>query len=170
MTKITVLLAVFIYVAAIVVGYLTFKHYKYPFVLNLLILLLLGGFLQSMHGLQVFVKILLLWLLPFLVINLGLFIVFNYKLGKLKEPERYRVKFDLLNGSLVLKNIRRGASIIGSAGSGKTESVVYNFLKHFNQHEFSGVIHDYKDFEITEMAYPIFSNTKIPFHIISISV
>jgi hypothetical protein len=167
MTKITVLLAVFIYVAAIAVGYLTFKHYKYPFVLNLLILLLLGVALQSLHGWHVFVKILLLWLLPFQVINLGLFIVFNYKIGKLKEPERYRVKFELLNGSLVLKNIRRGASIIGSAGSGKTESVVYGFLKHFSQNQFSGVIHDYKDFEITEMAYPIFGNAKIPFHIIS---
>ena len=66
-----------------------------------------------------------------------------------------------------MKNIRRGVSIIGSAGSGKTESVVFNFLKHFNRHAFCGVIHDYKHFEITEMAYPLFQNSKIPFHIVS---
>ncbi|HCO83150.1 MAG TPA: mobilization protein, partial [Arenibacter sp.] len=49
----------------------------------------------------------------------------------------------------------------------KTESVVYSFLKHFSQNQFTGVIHDYKDFEITEMAYPLFGKAEIPFHIIS---
>ena len=66
-----------------------------------------------------------------------------------------------------IENIKRGASIIGSAGSGKTESVVYGFLKHFQEHSFCGVIHDYKDFELTEMAYPLFKNWDIPFRIIS---
>ncbi|MGO2359430.1 MAG: type IV secretory system conjugative DNA transfer family protein [Mesonia sp.] len=66
-----------------------------------------------------------------------------------------------------MDNIKRGASIIGSAGSGKTESVVYGFLKHFQEHQFCGIIHDYKDFELTEMAYPLFKNGEIPFKIIS---
>ena len=165
--KITVLLSVFIYVAAMALQYLSFKKNKYPFAINFILLLVLGGALQSLFGWPVFIKIVLFWLIPFQVTNLGLFIYFNYNFGTAIEPKRYKVKFDLLNGSLLLKNIRRGASIIGSAGSGKTESVVYNFLKHFNEHRFSGVIHDYKDFEITEMAYPLYANTEIPFHIIS---
>ncbi|WP_449288671.1 type IV secretory system conjugative DNA transfer family protein [Maribacter chungangensis] len=82
-------------------------------------------------------------------------------------PKKYQVKFHLRNGTLNMKNVRRGVSIIGSAGSGKTESVVFNFLKHFNTHGFCGIIHDYKNFEITKMAYPLFQNSKIPFHIIS---
>ena len=82
-------------------------------------------------------------------------------------PKKYQAKFQLRNGVLNMKNIRRGVSIIGSAGSGKTESVVYNFLKHFNHHSFCGVIHDYKHFEITEMAYPLFQDPKVPFHIVS---
>ena len=60
-----------------------------------------------------------------------------------------------------------GASIIGSAGSGKTESVVYGFLKHFRKESFCGIIHDYKDFELTEMAYPLFKDSDIPFKVIS---
>ncbi|HAS59752.1 MAG TPA: mobilization protein, partial [Algoriphagus sp.] len=56
---------------------------------------------------------------------------------------------------------------MGSAGSGKTESVVFSFLKHFNKYGFCGVIHDYKHFEITEMAYPLFQNPKVPLHIVS---
>jgi|TARA_R100000365_G_C2748042_1_gene78723 type IV secretory pathway TraG/TraD family ATPase VirD4 len=82
-------------------------------------------------------------------------------------PKKYQAKFRLRNGVLNMKNIRRGVSIIGSAGSGKTESVVFSFLKHFNKYGFCGVIHDYKHFEITEMAYPLFQNPKVPLHIVS---
>ncbi|HAV54902.1 MAG TPA: mobilization protein [Aequorivita sp.] len=56
---------------------------------------------------------------------------------------------------------------MGSAGSGKTESVVYNFLSHFSLHSFCGLIHDYKHFEITEMAYPLFEKKGIELRIIS---
>ncbi|XHP74225.1 hypothetical protein KCTC52924_01979 [Arenibacter antarcticus] len=162
-----ILLKVLIYGVGIALEYVSYKWYKYPFAFNFFILFLLGGIFQWQHGWPIFIKIMLFWLLPFQIANLGFFIYFNYSLRSPKDPESYRVKFKLLNGSLVLRNIRRGASIIGSAGSGKTESVVYNFLKHFNQHQFSGVIHDYKDFEITEMAFPLFKDSKIPFHIIS---
>ncbi|WP_194766472.1 type IV secretory system conjugative DNA transfer family protein [Tamlana sp. I1] len=81
--------------------------------------------------------------------------------------KKYKVRFKLKNGNFKIDNIRRGASVIGSAGSGKTESVVYNFLKHFSQNGFCGVIHDYKDFELTEMAYPLFSDMKMTFYTIA---
>lgn len=156
-----------IYGLAMAAFYLSYAHYKYALVQNGMLLILLGAVLHYLHGRQVFVIVLLWWLLPFQVINLGLFIGFNYNIGTPNVSEIFRVRFNLQNGSLVLGNIRRGASIIGSAGSGKTESVVYGFLKHFGQYRFSGVIHDYKNFEITEMAYPLFGKADIPFHIIS---
>ena len=81
--------------------------------------------------------------------------------------KRYQVHFKLRSGRFKIGNIRRGASIIGSAGSGKTESVVYNFLKHFSQYDFCGVIHDYKDFELTEIAYPLFKESKTKFYTIA---
>ncbi|MCF8716370.1 type IV secretory system conjugative DNA transfer family protein [Joostella atrarenae] len=81
--------------------------------------------------------------------------------------KKYRVKLYLKNGSLVLDNIRRGISIIGAAGSGKTESVVFNLLQHLGKHSFCGVMHDYKHFELTEIAYPLFQQSGIPFYIIS---
>ena len=106
------------------------------------------------------------WILPLYAINLVCHGYLNEQDNQ-EMPKKYQVKFHLRNGTLNMKNIRRGVSIIGSAGSGKTESVVFNFLKHFHTHGFCGVIHDYKNFEITEMAYPLFLNSKIPFHIIS---
>tara|TARA_B100000378_G_scaffold277056_1_gene276400 strand:- start:33596 stop:35050 length:1455 start_codon:yes stop_codon:yes gene_type:complete len=86
-----------------------------------------------------------------------------------KNPtdKKYRVRFKLKNGRFKIDNIRRGASIIGSAGSGKTESVIYNFLRHFSQNGFCGVIHDYKDFELTEIAYPLFREKNIKFYTIA---
>lgn len=82
-------------------------------------------------------------------------------------PDKYRIKFLLDAGDLEIKNLRRGISITGAAGSGKTESVVYNFIKHFYQYNFCGIIHDYKNFELTEMAYPLFKKSNLPFYIIS---
>lgn len=80
------------------------------------------------------------------------------------KPTPFVVTMPLQKGKLVLQNIRRGISIIGAAGSGKTESVVAPLLDHFVQNGFSGVIHDYKDFELTEIAYPLIDTDKVDFY------
>jgi len=104
---------------------------------------------------------------PLILIN-TVFYVFLHKTDlKGNAALKYQVNFKTTGKSFKIENIKRGVSIIGSAGSGKTESVVYGFLKHFQKYNFCGVIHDYKDFEITEMAYPLFKNSKIPFKVIS---
>nr|WP_268225696.1 TraM recognition domain-containing protein [Sinomicrobium oceani] len=85
-----------------------------------------------------------------------------------KPGKIYKVKIPLKNGGkLTLDNIRKGVSIIGASGSGKTESVVFNLLQHLGQHSFCGVMHDYKNFELTEIAYPLFEQSGIPYYIIS---
>ncbi|MRX65406.1 type IV secretory system conjugative DNA transfer family protein [Maribacter luteus] len=84
-----------------------------------------------------------------------------------RTDKKYKVRFKLRFGSFTTDNIRRGTSVIGSAGSGKTESVVYNFLQHFSANGFCGVIHDYKDFDLTEIAYPLFRDNNIPFYTVA---
>lgn len=93
--------------------------------------------------------------------------VFLFSDEKSKLNKKYQIRLNLNRGKFKIENIRRGVSIIGSAGSGKTESVVYNLLQHFAKYEFCGVIHDYKDFELTEIAYPLFKDKDIDFFIIS---
>ncbi|CAM3319372.1 hypothetical protein ZORO111902_02460 [Zobellia roscoffensis] len=85
-----------------------------------------------------------------------------------RTDKKYRVRFKLRYGTFKVVNIRRGASIIGSAGSGKTQSVVYNFLQHFSAYGFCGVIHDYKNFDLSEIAYPLFKEAGIRFYKIAI--
>jgi len=103
------------------------------------------------------------------VIFIGTFLfVFLHKEGTHITDKVYQVNFKLQTGKFKIDNIKRGASVIGAAGSGKTESVIYNFLKHFSQQQFCGILHDYKNFELTEMAYPLFSgNDQIKFYTIA---
>ena len=104
---------------------------------------------------------------PLVLSNTILYVFFQKEEQTTSTASKYEVNFKLNSGKFKINNIKRGASIIGAAGSGKTESVVYGFLDHFRRHLFCGVIHDYKDFEVTEMAYPLFKNSDINFYIIS---
>jgi hypothetical protein len=153
----------FIGVASIVF-YTMFRVSRYAFIINFLVLGAMVFYLNEEHVLNL---IALYLVCPLILINIGMY-VFLHKTDKpLGGDSKYQVSFATNKGNFKLDNIKRGASIIGSAGSGKTESVVYGFLKHFRKEGFCGIIHDYKDFELTEMAYPLFKDSNIPFKVIS---
>ncbi|RFN60301.1 type IV secretory system conjugative DNA transfer family protein [Marixanthomonas ophiurae] len=146
------------------VFYALFRISRYAFLLNIMLLSTLVFYMSDENEL---VSLMLYLVCPLLLINAGLY-VFLYKPENLQNSDRkYQVSFTTTKGNFKLDNIKRGASIIGSAGSGKTESVVYGFLKHFRKEGFFGIIHDYKDFELTEMAYPLFKDGEVPFKVIS---
>lgn len=149
---------------ASIVFYAMFRVSRYAFLLNIAMLSVLVFYISDVNELT---SILLYLVCPLLLINIG-FYVFLHKTNSTKNgSSKYQVNFATNKGNFKLDNIKRGASIIGSAGSGKTESVVYGFLKHFRKEGFCGIIHDYKDFELTEMAYPLFIDGDIPFKVIS---
>ena len=144
--------------------YAMFRISKYAFVLNISMLSIFVFYISEGNEL---ISIALYLVCPLMLINIGLY-VFLHKAESIQNGNtKYQVDFATTNGNFKLGNIKRGASIIGSAGSGKTESVVFGFLKHFRKQNFCGIIHDYKDFELTEMAYPLFKDSDIPFKIIS---
>lgn len=107
-----------------------------------------------------------LWL-PLFFVHTVIFGLVDYYKDSDKPSKVFVVKLKVRGRALVLGNIRRGISVMASAGSGKTESIIYGLLQHFRKERFSGVIHDYKDFEITEMAYPLWKDKKVPFRIVS---
>ena len=137
---------------------------RYAFLANSLLVFVLAYFLQPWNNL---VLVLLNVVCPLLLINTALYVFLHKKEVPKNGDDRYQINFATTKGNFKLDNIKRGASIIGSAGSGKNESVVYGFLKHFRKEGFCGIIHDYKDFELTEMAYPLFKDSEIPFKVIS---
>tara|TARA_R110002051_G_scaffold52876_2_gene100076 strand:+ start:2903 stop:4483 length:1581 start_codon:yes stop_codon:yes gene_type:complete len=156
--------ALFIIGLASMLFYGLYQLSRYAFALCSLVLCMLAYYLQHWNGL---VLVLLNVVCPLLLINITWYVFLHKKERPKNGDHRYQVDFATAKGNFKLDNIKRGASIIGSAGSGKTESVVYGFLKHFRKEGFCGIIHDYKDFELTEMAYPLFKDGDIPFKIIS---
>ena len=146
------------------VFYVLYRLAKYAFILNTLIIV---GIMLCIYHLGEFILGLLYVCCPLLLVNTALYVFLHKTDGPANTDDKYQVSFRTNKGNFKIDNIKRGGSIIGSAGSGKTESVVYAFLKHFKKHNFCGVIHDYKDFEITEMAYPLFKDSDIPFKVIS---
>ena len=102
-----------------------------------------------------------------MLINTVLYVFLHSTDQEKNIDQKYQVHFKSTAKNFKIDNIKRGASVIGSAGSGKNESIVFGFLKHFQKYGFCGVIHDYKDFELTEMAYPLFKKSNIPFKVVS---
>lgn len=145
-----------------------FKMTRYAFFINLILTIICLGFLFRLSAYLMQWVIQLLYIgCPLLLINTVLYVFLHKENEILDSNDKHQVHFKVKHGNFKINNIKRGASIIGSAGSGKTESVVFNFLQHFSKHKFSGVIHDYKNFEITEMAFPLFEKNEIDFKVIS---
>ena len=146
------------------VFYGLYRVTRYAFILNAVFLFVVIFSLGYSEG---FIRPILFLGCPLLLLNTVLYVFLHDPVSKNRTDGKYQVSFKSDSRDFKIENIKRGASIIGSAGSGKTESVVYGFLKHFHKHNFCGVIHDYKDFELTEMAYPLFKDSDIPFRVIS---
>ena len=130
-----------------------YKRTRFAFGYGILWLLILGFGTHGLGGLA-WPSILLGLVCPLLLVNTILYVYLD-KEGTDSKPTPFTVVLPHQKGKLVLQNIRRGISLIASAGGGKTESVVAPVLEHFSDYGFSGVIHDYKDFELTEIAYPL---------------
>lgn len=145
-----------------------FRMTRYAFIINLMLTIFcLWLFMTAnMYSIQWVEQILYIGC-PLLLINNILYVFLHKENEVYNSDDKYQVHFKIQRGSFKIDNIKRGASVIGSAGSGKTESVVFNFLTHFSKHSFCGIIHDYKHFEITEMAYPLFEKRGIDFRVIS---
>ena len=131
--------------------YALFKLTRFAFFINVVLLISSFAILFYFETNSDFIFYLLTLFCPLLLINTVLY-VFLHKANQTQGlNDKYQVHFKTKGSPFKINNIKRGVSVIGSAGSGKTESVVFNFLSHFSSHSFCGLIHDYKHFEITEI-------------------
>ncbi len=154
-------------IALLSIFLISYKTIRKVFLWNMLFLIILLLITWSyLSKEQILFQFILFVFIPTSLVNTILFI-FIGKEEEIKIADKYKVKFKVKRGKLSINNIKRGASIIGSAGSGKTESVIYNFLQHFSKFSYCGILHDYKNFELTEIAYPLFKNSEIKFYTIS---
>ncbi|MEH6705848.1 MAG: type IV secretion system DNA-binding domain-containing protein [Galbibacter orientalis] len=147
------------------IAFVLIRYSKYGLFLSLILMNLLWIEGSYGHDIQMISKSVIHLYCPMLLINVILFGILT-KEGSSGTDRRFKAILKLQSGKLILENIRRGISVIGAAGSGKTASVTYGLLQHFKKHQFSGIIHDYKHFEITELAYPLLKDSGIDFKVI----
>jgi type IV secretory pathway TraG/TraD family ATPase VirD4 len=145
---------------------LLLSRFRYGFIVNILLLAAISLFKALQLPRDAFLVFTMLYILPMAFTVLVGFALLRRE-NQPQADDAFTVRIPTKKGSLKLQNIRRGISIIGAAGSGKTRSVVYPLLQHFSRNNFCGVIHDYKDFEITQMAKPLFIKSRMPFYTIA---
>ena len=113
-------------------------------------------------------------LFPSFLLAFGSFFIFKYRKKYIIKGDRLTLPFkiELLtdkNKKLYIEDADKGIAIFGASGSGKSQSVIYSLTQHYAKYHFAGLINDYKDFELTEIAYPLFRNEKIIFNVFAIS-
>jgi Type IV secretory system Conjugative DNA transfer len=130
--------------------YITIKEKKPFFLMFLMIIILLLYF--KFNQSYLLIKTLNYIIGPSVIIGLVTGLL------NLKDPVDpiWDVHFLTDKGMKVIKNIKRGVLILGAAGSGKTDSPIYCIMKHFAKSNFGGIIYDYKDGELSEIAKPLF--------------
>src|SRR5690554_4968175 len=104
---------------ASLIFYGIFQLIRFAFWINLFIIVSSVYFLTDLIGTT---NSLLYFGCPILLMNTVLFVFFQ-KDSSSEAVSKYEVHFQSNQGDFKIENIRRGASIIGAAGSGKTESV-----------------------------------------------
>ncbi len=160
-----------ILIPALVLGGLisyTFNKFVKQGHFKIVMFLVLAAVINSTKlDLQSLLKGLIFMFFPLQFINVIMYALSGVNSKSPSIIKEYKVVMETRGSKLILENIRRGISIIAAAGSGKTESIIYGLMKHFKNNKFCGVIHDYKNFEITEMAYPLYQNSVNKFYIVS---
>ncbi len=146
---------------------LSIRYERDGFGMNSFLILLCGGIAYYALGPGKAMETAFVLLLPVSGINLIGLALLPPEGGAEPGDDPYRAVLPIRGGRLVLANIKRGISVIASAGGGKTESAVHRLLVHFAKHGFCGVIHDYKNFELTEIVEPILLRYGTGLHIVS---
>lgn len=117
-------------------------------ILNLLVAILLIG-----NGVDI-------WMVAILIV-LSMFTQIILRVVSEPRENIFRVPLNVKGGSAFIENVSLGVMVTGASGSGKTTSVGRDILKHFAKHNFAGLIYDYKDFELTELAGTLFKESQI---------
>lgn len=119
-----------------------------------ILILLSGGGMYYLFKIS-FISI----LLPYIVVPAILlgFIVGVGKYEKPAEPLR-DVEIKTNRGIKIVRNVFAGIGIFGASRSGKTASVIYQFILHFFKWDFAGLVYDYKNGELTEICTPLFGD------------
>ncbi len=76
--------------------------------------------------------------------------------------------FELSSNKGTIKfNPFRHFGIFGGSGSGKTQSIFKPCIENMATYRFSGIIYDYKEFQLSSAAYTLYKDTEIPVYTVN---
>ncbi|AWX44783.1 hypothetical protein HME9304_01788 [Flagellimonas maritima] len=109
---------------------------------------------------------LVLYVVPSLLLSFVLKVLIAYVI-KPSEP-KYENVFDVSipynRGKRLTFNIKRGVSVQGAAGSGKTASVAGWILKWMGERSVASLVYDYKNFELVEVVQSFYKESTLKIH------
>ncbi|NLT49437.1 MAG: type IV secretory system conjugative DNA transfer family protein [Ignavibacteria bacterium] len=83
---------------------------------------------------------------------------------KAKKQQTYKFYFRTVRGTkVIITNIFRHIALIGGAGSGKTRGFIKWLIMQMAKYNFSGLIHDYKKFDLAKTAYTHYLDSNVQF-------
>ena len=106
-----------------------------------------------------------LYLIPNLLI--GFLIYFILRSIEKNDPANNMGVFDIMikhTKGRIFANVKRGVSVQGAAGSGKTASVAGWILYWFGKRNVPGVFYDYKEFELVELVQHFYKDSELEIH------
>lgn len=146
-------LIVLIMIVISIIGFILFfrKGFLYKLIGFLITLGIISLYLYFFKENYLFISLLVL---PSFLIGL----LTSFFKSKPKEADPKQVYFPTNKSNIYIPNVNTGVFIVAGAGSGKTESPIYYLMKHFAEHQFTGVIYDYKNGELSEIAFGLFGD------------
>lgn len=156
--------------------------------INILVAILLGFFMKSGNGpvtaiAGIIIYLLLysilryvgmvlplsyfvvLYVLPSLICGvLAMFVIRAVASSEPKSTNVFDVDIPYNKGKRLTVNIKRGVSVQGAAGSGKTASVAGWILKWMGERNVPALIYDYKNFELVEVVQWFYRDSNLQIH------
>lgn len=83
-----------------------------------------------------------------------------FKQDKKKRINKYSVNLKMKNGWINVINPFRGSIVMGNPGSGKTYSIIEEFIRQQMIKKFSFMIYDFKFPSLTQVSYDFYKNAK----------
>ncbi len=83
-----------------------------------------------------------------------------FKQEKKKKVNKYSVNLKMKNGWINIINPFRGSIVMGNPGSGKTYSIIEEFIRQQMMKKFSFMIYDFKFPSLTQVSYDFYRNSK----------
>jgi len=147
-----IIIFLIIYFVVGILGYFISAFRGYKGIISFSLILVFGAVMHHYFKLSFFPRLLPFGFAPAFILGL---IIGTSKYEAPAEPV-IDVKLKLGSRTIVIRNIFAGVGIFGASRSGKTASVIYSLLLHFSEWDFSGLVYDYKNGELTEICIPLF--------------